>query len=354
MPAPQFPHVTLIETNRGRAVLPPGPNSNAAVLRNRNNRTQHASDLKQKFQGFSASAKQSVAAREAANLPVISGGVPFVLQIPDQDDRIMDFVARKLKLEIVAEYDDGFLIVSTEDLDLQHVLDLADDFAREAHGSGSMASILDVDGDHASVNRIRRILGDDLMAHWPFPAALDMILDVSIEVASRDPPRKPKGITSRTRAEVKAKKLAEHAELLNAFQQEWDDKRMEREADLQQLVSHYGGEILQITDDSSVEFPDSFAMRIQMSGAGFVDLITIFPNLFEVCVPDEFSWPVAAEIGGDSGDDDFELLAPAQEAPRLCVIDSGMQENHRWLATAIDAPQSHCFLPNRTDNDVAD
>lgn len=354
MPESQFPHLALIETNRGRAVLQPGPNSNAAVDRNRRNRGQHASDLKQKFQGFSTSAKESVAEREAANLPVISGGVPFVLQIPDQDDRIMDFVARKLKLEIVAEYDDGFLIVSTEDLDLQHVLDLADDFAWEEHGSGGMASILDVDGDHTSVNRIQRILSDDLMAQWPFPAEQGLILDVSIEVASFDPPGKPRGITKRTNEEIKARKLAEHAEQLNTFQQAWDEKRMQREADVERLVSHYGGEILQITDDPGVELPDSFAMRIHMSGEGFVDFIANFPNLFEVCVPDEFSMPVAAGIGEDGVGEDFELLAPSADAPRLCVIDSGMQENHRWLESAIDAPESNCFLPDRADADVAD
>ncbi|MEO5716217.1 MAG: S8 family peptidase [Luteolibacter sp.] len=354
MPESQFPHLSLIETNRGRAVLQPGPNSNAAVTRNRDNRSQHATDLKQKLQGFSANAKQSIANREEEHLPTISGGVPFVLQIPDQDDCIIDFIARKLNLEIVAEYEDGFLIVSTQDLDLQHVLDLADGFAQKAHGSGNMASILDVDGDHTSVNRIQRILGDDLMAHWPFPADQALTLDVSIEVASFNPPSKPLGISSRTHPEVKARKLAEHEAALNAFYQDWDDKRIQRESEIERLVAHYGGEILQITEDAAVEFPDSFAMRIRMSGKGFFDFITNFPSLFEVTVPDEFNLPVSAEPNGEDRPDNFELLAPPIDAPRLCVIDSGIQENHRWLSAAIDRELSKCFLPDRSDDDVAD
>lgn len=334
-------------------MLQPGPSSNPNVARNQANRAQHATDLKQKLQGFSASAKESLAAREENNLPSIGGGVPFLLQIPDQDGRIMDFVAKKLNLEIVAEYEDGFLIVSTEDLDLQHVIDLADDFANEVYGSGSMASILDIDGDHTSVNRIQRIIGDDLMAQWPFQPYQDLMLDVSIEVASFNPPPKPRGITSRTREEVKARKLAEHQVALDAFYQAWDEKRLQRESEIERLVAHYGGEILRITEDDTVDFPDSFSMRIRMRGAGFFDLISNFPSLFEATVPDEFSLPVSSGTEVEVGDD-FELLAPPFDAPRLCVIDSGIHENHRWLAAAIDSAISKCFLPDRSDDDVAD
>jgi len=38
----------------------------------------------------------------------------------------------------------------------------------------------------------------------------------------------------------------------------------------------------------------------------------------------------------------------------VCVIDSGIQEEHRWLAPAMDSASSRCFLPGVAPDDVAD
>ena len=48
------------------------------------------------------------------------------------------------------------------------------------------------------------------------------------------------------------------------------------------------------------------------------------------------------------------MRPPADDAPTVCVIDSGIQEGHRWLAPAIDSATSRCFLPGVEPDDVAD
>ncbi len=59
-------------------------------------------------------------------------------------------------------------------------------------------------------------------------------------------------------------------------------------------------------------------------------------------------------MGVAHGDVSFELIAPPANAARVCVIDSGIQEGHRLLESAIDSQASRCFIPGQGERDVAD
>ena len=66
---------------------------------------------------------------------------------------MLEWLSAKLDLEFVAEYDDGYVIFATEDIDLKGFKKLANDFIRAERGSGKMASVLEVN------IRIHRIYG---------------------------------------------------------------------------------------------------------------------------------------------------------------------------------------------------
>ncbi len=354
MPASPFPHLNLIFKAQGAAVLEGGGEPNPRVVQNQTDRVGHSSFLKSKVGGFSSVAKNLTEVRAAAGLPTIESGVAFVLRIPDEDDGTLEFLAEKLGIEIVAEFADGFLIVATEDLDLQRVVDFANDFAAEAHGSGKMASILDIDENPHAANRIARILDEHLLPKWPFSDDEIFVLDVSIEVAPFGLPAKPK-VSKRTKLEVKNKKLGEHAEAMSEYHEQWDEKRMDRESEIEKFVTHYGGEICSISDDSHlVEFPDSFSARVRMNGKGFKDLILNYPSLFEALLPDNIASSDNAAVADQEPVSQFVLLPPLPGSPALCVIDSGIQESHRWLSAAIDTKVSRCFIPGKLPTDVAD
>lgn len=72
------------------------------VKENQNNRAQHSAKLKQQAEKLETQAKKVAAERKEEGLPEISGGVPFVLQTPDEDGTMIDFIGKKLGLEIVA------------------------------------------------------------------------------------------------------------------------------------------------------------------------------------------------------------------------------------------------------------
>ena len=358
MPDSQFPHLNLVYKDRGTAHLEGGASSNPDVERNQEDRPQHSQFLKSKISGFSNKAKEMRESREQSDLPKIKGGVSFLLKIPDEDDGTIEFVSEKLGLEIVAEYEDGFLIVSTDDLELDSVKDLADNFASDSkkvrHGSGNMARILDIDEDPLSENRIRRILEDRLFERWPFSDEEDLTLDISIEVAAFGQPPKPR-LGKNLKPETRVRNQEEYDNNKREFFEGLDERRRIRESEIENFVTHYQGEICSITDDSHVvEFPDSFSARVRMTGKGFKDLICNYPNLFEVTIPDEIKPFKIIPEKDEIFETNFELLAPKKESPSICVIDSGVQENHRWLAAAVVKKFSRCFIPGVDVNDVAD
>ena len=127
-----------------------------------------------------------------------------------------------------------------------------------------------------------------------------------------------------------------------------------------QLVRFYGGTLLTgmaadqpLTLASTIQFPDSFQVRARLTGDGWRDIIFNVPNIFELALPDDVQQPLPPSgVGSDEAPPD--VLPPSDDAPRVCVIDSGIQEGHVWLESAIDSPNSRCFLPGRNSDDVAD
>ena len=342
-----------MQRSQGLAQLEGGGSQPDRVVANLQDRPNHANVLKATFRGIAGRGAHRNEQRANAGLPPITGGTPFLLQIPVEDDRTMDYLAEALGIEIVAEYDNGYLIVATQDLDVSMILEAANGFAQGKHGTGALASILEIDDDPASEARLKRILGEELWPYWPFVEDSKYTLDVSIETAVFGAPKKP-SLGRIKRPELRKQREDEYAEALQRHRVRWDEKRIKREDEIEIFVGHYGGGILSIIDDSHVvEFPDSFSVRLQMSGLGFRDFILNYPSLFEVVVPDDVELPLG-RLQGTAGIDDFELMPPLEEAPSICLIDSGVQEGHRWLSAAIRPEMSHCFVPGIEENDVAD
>ena len=84
------------------------------------------------------------------------------------------------------------------------------------------------------------------------------------------------------------------------------------------------------------------------------DLILNHAYIFEVVEPDEFAYhnPLAAVPTTETLD--LKILPPNETAHRVCVIDSGIQEEHRLLKPAVDSELSWCFIPEKSPTDVAD
>jgi hypothetical protein len=353
-PPHNFEHLPLILTYHGEAVLTGGSKEAQQTKDNKNARRGHSGTLRRFAESLGRTWREQQAAREQDNLPTIPEGVPFLLQVdPDLD---LDELRRKFAFEIVSEDEQGFVIVAAEDIDLDSFLEMVDGFAGEVYGSGVIAKVHSL--HESPTDRLRYILSDNLFNDWPNIADDQIYLvDVGIAcVGTREIP-KPLKRWKRDTDETWQQRQENWSDERLAAYDTWDELKRSRETDLEQFAAAYQADILHVVDGNTVSeavLADSFTVRLQISGLGLKDLVLNYPFIFEVVEPDDVELPQNQTLPGAPIAGGPNPLPPADDAPAVCVIDSGIQEEHILIAPAIDAPTSHCFLPSVATNDVGD
>jgi hypothetical protein len=293
--------------------------------------------------------------REQDGLLPFTGGVPLLLEVDPALE--LDDLRHYFQFEIVSEHEAGFVIVVSEDLDLNGFLQKINDFAQAVRGSTTIAKIHELHEDPDRQLRLERILSDRLLEEWPqLQDDVPYICDVGIVcLGNFEIPKPPERWKRESDAEW-ARRQEEWARERAQTYRLWEALRISREDDVEHFVSSYGGRILNIFDEQSVEtaLPDSFTVRVEIVGRGLKDFVLNYPFLFEVVEPEDIELPQRARPAREGPESAVTLRPPDPSAPVVCVIDSGIQEDHRLIAPAIDAGSSHCFLPGHPGNDVAD
>ncbi len=362
MPAPSdFPHLHLAFQGSYEPKFPPAPHPNAEVDTNRADPKGHANRLRGILGGMRRSDEELRRLRAEMGLPAIPADKGFLLRLPEGVD--VDQLVRALGVELVAETAEGLMLVSSVDLQFTKLEEVLRLFEVGERGGGSGASLLDIYEQPDDTRRLQNILAPEVFALWPLADATIYTFDLGIQTATstRDvkwPPVKPK--KNETEAEFLHRREAERSKVWEQANDEWDENADARVNELNQFIQHYGGEIISgmISDSAHQEevgmvFPDSVQVRVRMNGAGFRDVILNFAHLFDVVLPPELQQP-ASESHGNQVQPQIVVHPPSDGAPTVCVIDSGIEEGHRWLEPAIDSATSRCFLPGVTTDDVAD
>lgn len=305
----------------------------AEVQYNKDHPDEHSAKLSKSIGAMCDFFSSSDELRKESGLS-FPAGKGFLLAIPE--DVSAEAIAHSLGVELVAETSRGFVFVATEDLSLEKLRSVIEKFRNGQRGGGAAAQLLDIDYAPGSENRLRELFGDELYEKiWPLKDDCIYTFDISIQVAQG------------------TREFRDTIALKTDMEIRFDEAVQKREIEIYNLVVLcYKGEILDQTQDKvDVGFPDTIEFRIKMSGRGFRDLILNSPHLIEVSSLPELELP---EFGlGEGVNAELEVLCPGDNAPAVCIIDSGIQEGHRWLAPAMDTQKkSKCFIPN--DNEVAD
>jgi hypothetical protein len=358
----KFAHLRLALRERLRADFGkrkiPTP---AAVTKNLENRPAHVAKVRGALAKLRETTIRAATEREEAGVPVFAAGAGFVMRIPEMADPAA--IAHALGLELVAETEGGYLLVASEDLEFARLEEVLSKFEGEDSGGGAAAVIVDVFESPNDPHRIDRLLTDDVRALWPFDDGQEYVFDVSIQTAEGTRSFAIPRIKRRKEESEDAfrhRRDAARAEALAQADEGWTAKAEERFSRIDELVRFYGGALLTgiaaeqpLTLQSAIQFPDSFQVRARVKGGGWRDIIYNVPNIFELALPDDVQQPLPPSgIGRDEAPPDF--VPPSEDAPRVCIIDSGIQEGHLWLESAIDTANSRCFLPGRDRDDVAD
>lgn len=347
-----FEHLPLPLLFQGKPKLHGGGQESNQTKRNKTNRVTHGGYIKKRSVELSRFWKERRAGRLENALPKIETGIPLLLEIDPSTD--IDFL-RGLGFEIVCEIEEGFIIVATEDVDFSVLNEKVDAFiANVTAKCNAPAKVyaLCEDGD-----RLKRILSKELYAKWAtISPDSTYVIDIgvsccgNIELPKR--PRKEKG-ESDTHYLAREQRWIEK---FNTAYMAWDEIKMEREETIENFVSDYNGRIMQMADGASelTDLPDSFSARLEISGKCLLDLVLNFAYIFEVSEADTINMGKTPE-NCDDLTEEIQLEAPSPTDPIVCVLDSGIQEEHRYLAPAIISDESVSLLPNNpsTSDEVA-
>ena len=347
-----FPHTRLKFLKSGTAIPGKSPRRSDQSNVNSGSRDGHGGGLKSSVTSIVSSWQSTLETRQAEELPDLpNNALSLILQVDPKS-----FDADTLKgfgIEVILELEDGYILGASANENLTQLQEKIVKFVAEEHGGGKVAEIWKI--LEGQLGKLEYILSPDLLENWENIAGEQIYtVDVSVACVGMNPkfagfPEERKG-----RDPVQSAKLvARWSDKRNQTLQEWDDLQDERETDFRKFVSDCSGIIPQSVfydDRSQVSLlPDSFSCRIEISGKGLRDIALNYPYVFDISEPDQFVQLESSQDNEPSSPSGFILEPPSLDAPKVCVIDSGIQENHPLLNVAIDVANSRSWVPGEKD-----
>lgn len=343
---PEFPHLPLpklISAAHKPKVTPFERGIAETTLSNLQNRVAHGRGLKQATNRLNTDWARQYADRIDAGYPELpqENVIPIFLQV---DVNLFDIeTLQSFGIEIIAEETEGFIIGASAD-NFTSLKEKIEKFIRnEGKFKNKAAQLWNI--INGNQWRIDYILSEELKAKWDQITDGEVLLiDMSVAcyVKIPTPPEKKKNESNRTFNTRYNRWLQKKQDLeFRRF-----DLEEQRQADLDDFLTKLNAQ--RVSD--FVGYDDSFSCRVSISGMALKDLVLNYQYLFDVSEFDELTY-----INYESGEEiDFEaeFTQPDDNAPKICIIDSGLQENHRLLRDAIDNINSKSYLP--ANNSVAD
>jgi hypothetical protein len=149
-----FEHLPLILREQGRAKLKGGGKASPQTIANENARRAHSASLATSAQSLKTNWEAIKTQSAEQGVPIIPHGVPILLRVDPRLD--LDVLCEKFEFGIVAEQEEGYVIVAAEDIELTPFIQMVNEFAVEIGGSAKIAEIHRLFDNPA--DRLRRIL----------------------------------------------------------------------------------------------------------------------------------------------------------------------------------------------------
>ncbi|MEM9212794.1 MAG: S8 family peptidase [Cyanobacteria bacterium P01_F01_bin.150] len=352
-PSDQFNHILLKLTKTGTAFSDPRkrPRPSARSLDNQKNHSGHGRQLQSSVSSIVSGCQNTLNKRRQQGLPNIPELPFFLLQV---DPKSFDAdILKSFDIEVILELEDGYILGASADAKLTKLQEKIEKFIAKEYGGGKVAEIWDI--LEGKFQRLEYILSPDLLAKWD--QVLDgqtYTVDISIACVGLNPKFAEYPLLKEDEDPKKyARRIARWTDKHDKTLQEWDKLQYERECDFEDFVNNLGGTFLLLGDhDDRSHFallPDNFSSRIEISGKGLKDLVANYPYIFDVSELEQIEEPLTGRTLETTGQSSFVLEPPSPLAPKVCVIDSGIQENHRLLHVAIDNENSHSWVPYESE-----
>jgi len=343
-----FQHLTLVQVVQRKPFISygGGPKKGEAAKYNLEHRKEHFDNLTSQINFIKENWKKENIAREENNLPElpIKDVIPLFLNI----DLAKDLESLKsFGIEIISEEEDGYIIGADSD-EFKVFADRLEQFLNQSNKKfkDSAASVLEIIPEPRE--RLKRILSKSLLDKWE---GIDQIKEIVVYVAVSCylkipdyPTKKEEQSDESYDSSVERWRLR-----YNQWQIVKDDLARVRQTEFEDFIEIYDAEFVGRLGQYS-EFDDGFGCKIRISGTGLRELALRFAYVFNIEEHDSlYSFEGSRELENLLH---IEIQAPDDESPKICIIDSGIQEGHRLLSPAIDDNLSISYVSN--DNDTFD
>lgn len=117
-----------------------------------------------------------------------------------------------------------------------------------------------------------------------------------------------------------AKREAEWSQARATAYESGDLIKQGRETEIEGFVAHYEAAIFHLVDGAPFDaavLPDSFTVRIRISGKGLRDFVLNYPYIFEVVEPEDITLPQNPNVAGAAGAAQIAPVAPDTNAPAV-------------------------------------
>lgn len=336
---PEFPHLKLPLKVEGSAKPKVGGSrdklAKAKTNENKANRQNHgeylgssANTLIEKWENIKEAKKA-----EGIVLPN-DNDIPIFLRI---DTEVFDIDTFKLwGIELISEEENGFIIGASTD-NLQAFFENVNNFInQEGQRKDKAAQIWELITDESW--RVGELLKGELGVIWE-TIDQDVLYTVQLGVSCYIPNKNEYPNWEDFDSEVKfQEKVAEFKSIETALQIERDTKQIKREDEIEKYIQIYGEELHDIWDNEV----DAIYFKLSISGKGLKHLVQTYQYLYEVKLDSKYA--LEHETSNIEDDYEIEIIAPDNNATRVCIIDSGIQENHRLIQPAIDTANSRSYV----------
>ena len=348
-----FDHLSLPYRLTGLYNSPYGPGKRVVVvlpsettISNQENRKDHGDTLNKKTGLVTREWTDTLSVRKEKGLPNVPESIPLFLQVDPKT-----FKPDSLKsfgIEIISEEDDGFLIGASADLNLSTLKDKIDKFLKKEGKFKNTASQL-WDIVTGKQWRIDHILSNNLLNRWDeIDDSQILIVDIAIACFVHIPAYPNKGKEDEVTQDQYEEKINRWEEKKRKAEIDWDEISFKRQDEIEKFVVGHQGILL----SDYVNSTDSFSCRIEISGIGLKDMVFNYPYLFEVEEYDNLKQSINIDKELEKHPE-LEIKGPEYEDPNVCVIDSGIQEDHILLTKSIDKRHSISYVKGQ-EKDVSD
>lgn len=179
---PNFPHLHLAFQGSYEPLFHGGPRENPEIEANRANPQGHATRIRGILDGMRQSDEALRRLRAEMGLPAIPADKGFLLKLPEGVD--VDQLVRALGVELVAETEEGLMLVSSVDLQFTKLEEVLRQFETGTGGLVAGSSLLDIYEQPDDQRRLQNILAPEILILWPLADATTYTFDLGIQTAT--------------------------------------------------------------------------------------------------------------------------------------------------------------------------